>query len=132
MIHSEYKASADERELLRVVTRRQWNRMHAILRQENAPTFTAAIEEGDYPRSGANVGMMALHFAIRDHAPLEIIKEIYEAYPPALYVRDRIGILPAEDFFPVSPNPPSFSAEEYQAVKTYLQSIVNGAPPEPS
>jgi hypothetical protein len=130
MIHSDHEASEGERELLRVVTRRQWGRMHAILQQENAPTFTAAIEEGDYPGDpGLNVGMMALHFAIRDHAPLDIIREIYEAHPPALFVRDRCGLAPAENFSPASPNLPSFSAEEYQAAKTYLQSI-GGAPPE--
>ena len=121
-VHSRYQSSQEDRELLRVVTKRQWERMRELRSQEDPPQFRAAIEEGDYI-NGANVGMMALHFAVRDHAPLEVIRDIYDAYPKGLYVEEVNGLSPIELLATTTPNGPNYTPEQYAEVKAFLESL---------
>ena len=84
-----------DRELLRMVTLKNWSARKLLL--EEGAKYSASIREGDYPNDGhKNLGMMALHFAVRDAAPTEIIKEIYYAHPIALISLDGYGISPLD------------------------------------
>lgn len=114
---------------MHAVTRRDWDAMHALMARGVA--FVAQIEPDDYGHGKTtNLGMTALCFAVRDHAPLEIIQEIYEARPQVLHVRDYVGLTPREDFFRESPNEPSYATdEEFQAVSLYLASLPGPGPP---
>jgi hypothetical protein len=71
-----------DRELLRMVTCQNWSARKLLL--EEGAKYSASIRQGDYPNDDHLVGMMALHFAVHDAAPTEIIKEIYYAHPIAL------------------------------------------------
>ena len=126
--HAQYaleKLKRDERLLLRAVTNQDWDVMRNLLQQDNPPNFTATIENGTYPNNN-NVGMTALHFAFRDHAPLDIIREIYKAYPAALHCGERSGLTPGELLGPTNPNNPNYTAEEYEAVTNYKNRIMDG------
>jgi hypothetical protein len=117
----------DAIELLRLVTYCRWEEMHEHLERTNA-MFDASIERDDYPYN-ANFGMMPLHFAVRDHAPLAIIQEIYQAYPVALHMQEGCGLTPRELLGMESPNAGenssrSYTEEEYAAVAAYLDSLL--------
>ena len=59
----------EERNLLRAVTCRDWDEMHLLLVQ--GIRLVAQIEPFAYDESPyLNLGMTALHFAVRDHAPI--------------------------------------------------------------
>ena len=118
-----YVASEEDRELLRLVTNSQWGRMRELLNE--GAVHGASIEASDYP-SGANCGMQALHFAIRDHAPIAVIREIYEAHPMALFIACRGGLTPPDLLGEEAPNGASFTPQEYLEVKDYLESLVGG------
>ena len=81
--------------------------------------FDAIIEAGHY-HDDANIGMMPLHFAIRDHAPLAQIKHILEAYPEVRSRSEITGITPYEFLSENSPNGESWTEQEYNEVKDYL------------
>ena len=83
-----------DRELLRVVTRQEWSKRKALVQQ--GASYCATIRPGDYGTGDTNVGMMPLHFAVRDGAPLARIKEIYTAYPVALISGERSGLTPLD------------------------------------
>jgi hypothetical protein len=116
-----YRASEKDRELLRLVTNSQWGRMRELL--DEGAVHGASIEASDYP-SGANEGMQALHFAIRDHAPIAVIREIYEARPMALFAACRGGLTPPDLLQEEAPNGASFTQQEYSEVKAYIGSLV--------
>jgi hypothetical protein len=82
-----------DRELLHMVTWKNWSARKLLL--EEGAKYSASIREGDYPNDG-NLGMMALHFAVRDAAPTEIIKEIYYAHPIALISLCDYGMTPLD------------------------------------
>ena len=86
----------------------------------------ASIEACDYP-DGANVGMQALHFAVRDHAPIEVIREIYEAHPMALYAAEAAGLTPPELLEEESPNSTNtnYTSLELEEVSVYLRGLVD-------
>ena len=77
------------------------------------------IQRGDYPNN-ANCGMMPLHFAIRDHAPLVRIKQILEAYPAAKKTREISDHTPYDFLSEISTNGESWTEQEYTEVKNYL------------
>ena len=83
-----------DRELLLVVTRQEWSKRTALVRR--GATYCATIRPGDYGEGDTNVGMMPLHFAVRDGAPLARIKEIYKAFPVALISGERSGFTPLD------------------------------------
>ena len=117
----------DAIELLRLVSYCRWEEMHEHLERTNA-MFDASIERDDYPYN-VNFGMMPLHFAVRDHAPLAIIQEIYQAYPVALHMQEGCGLTPPELLEMESPNAGenssrSYNEEEYAAVAAYLDSLL--------
>jgi len=118
---------SDDRELLRLVTTGNWKEMRAF-REATGANFAAKIEEGDYPDCAydLNVGMMALHFAVRDHAPIDIVREIYEAYPEALFEKSNYGrFAPTELLERKCPNTinTNYTEDEYLEVKAYLASL---------
>jgi hypothetical protein len=82
-------------ELLRLVTLQDWDAMSAFIVGNPDAKFDKTIKVGDYPHD-ANLGMMPLHFAIRDHAPLVGIEQILEAYPEAKTARENSGLAPLE------------------------------------
>ena len=100
-VFSVYEASQLDRDLLRAVTLGRWAWMREL--RCRGAAFTAAIQRGDYA-SNNNIGMMPLHFAIRDHAPLDVVREIHTACPAALYRADRTGLTPPELLTRRSPN----------------------------
>ena len=106
-------------ELLRLVTRKDWDRMAEYQRAHPDAKFDKMIESGDYP-NGENIGMMPLHFAIRDHAPLVQIKHILEAYPAAKSKTESSGRTPRELLSENSANGESWTEQEYNEVKNYL------------
>lgn len=106
-------------ELLRLVTRKEWDRMTEHLQANPDAKFDAVIERGDYDNN-ANCGMMPLHFAIRDHAPLVRIKQILEAYPAAKNTREISGHTPYDFLSEISTNGESWTEQEYTEVKDYL------------
>ena len=119
-----YTASEQDRELLFYVTNSQWDKMRELLGA--GAVHGASIEASDYP-DGANFGMQALHFAVRDHAPIEVIREIYEAHPMALYVAAHNGWgTPPELLEEETPNGTSYTPLELEEVRAYLQGLVGG------
>ena len=117
-IYSHYKASELDRDLLRAVTRADWAKMREL--KEQGARFVATIEVGDYP-DNINRGMMPLHFAVRDHAPLNVLREIYEAYPQALSVHERNGCTPRDLLARTTPNAPNWSDEDFAAAQAFLE-----------
>jgi hypothetical protein len=81
-----------DRELLRIVTLKKWSERRSLLAE--GAKYSASIREEDYPNR--NVGMMALHFAVRDAAPTEIIKEVYYSHPIALITPEINGFTPLD------------------------------------
>ncbi len=67
--------------------------------------------------------MNALHFAIRDHAPLEEIKFIYHEDPSNLLKREINDCRPLDLLEKISPNPPSYSHAEYLATRAWITNI---------
>ena len=116
-----YTASEQDRALLRAVTNSQWDEMRALLGA--GAVHGASIEASDYP-DGANLGMQALHFAVRDHAPIEVIREIYEARPMALFVAERSGFTPPELLGEENANGTNYTPQEHEDVKAYLRGLV--------
>ena len=106
-------------ELLRLVTRQDWHGMAEYQRAYTDAKFDAVIEHGDY-EDNANIGMMPLHFAIRDHAPLVQIKHILEAYPAAKSRREKSGFTPYELLTENSVNGESWTEQQYNEVKDFL------------
>ena len=83
-----------DRELLRCVTNpSQWFKIEELIAQ--GAKYSASINTDDYVH-GQNVGMMPLHFVVRDQAPFEMIRGIYEAYPMALRCIDQCGLTPLD------------------------------------
>ena len=110
-----------DRELLRMVTHKNWSATRLLL--EEGAKYSASIREGDYPNDGhKNLGMMALHFAVRDGAPTEIIKEIYYAHPIALISLEGCGLTPF-DLFPYEYELEKFgwTVERATEVKEFLE-----------
>jgi len=107
--------------LLSFVTRKDWDGMIEYQRANPTAKFDAIIEPGDYP-DHANIGMTALHFAIRDHAPLVRIKQILEGYPAARSMKECSGarLTPYDFLSEVSTNGESWTEQEYSEVKDYL------------
>ena len=120
LLHSPYESSPEDRELLRLVTRQQWELADAM--RDAGAQYSAAISAGDY-HNNHNVGMLPLHFAVRDHAPLARIQAIYEAYPQALHVREHGNMSVRELLEATSPNYNSYTAAQFAEVKTYLDSL---------
>jgi len=81
-----------DRELLRVVTHGMWEFRGPLL--EQGAQYTAAISPSDCEDNPVISGMMPLHFACRNGAPTAIIKEIYQAYPTALFCTTCQGFTP--------------------------------------
>ena len=110
-----------DRELLHMVTWKNWSARKLLL--EEGAKYSASIREGDYPNDGhKNLGMMALHFAVRDAAPTEIIKEIYYAHPIALISLEGCGLTPF-DLFPYEYELEKFgwTVERATEVKEFLE-----------
>jgi len=85
--------------------------------------FTNKIKTGYYPNN-VNIGMTALHFAVRDHASIDVIKEIYEGYPLSIFTRDACGCTPIDLCGRVTPNTKvNWSDNEWQQVKNYLETL---------
>ena len=81
-------------ELLRMVSN-GWYSKRAALIQKGAK-YSATIQPGMHLNPMAEVGMAALHYAVRDGAPTKVIKEIYYAYPLALLMPDICGLTPLD------------------------------------
>ena len=85
--------------------------------------FVAAIKRGDYAQN-QNMGMTALHFAVRDHAPLEIIQFIYHQDPSNLLKRESsCDGRPLDLLGQINPNWPSYTNAEFLATRAWLASI---------
>ena len=112
------------KELLQFVTWKDWQGMDEYQEAHPDATFDAIIEAGDYPLN-QNIGMLPLHFAIRDHAPLAQIRRILEAYPAARFTRERANLTPFEFLSENSTNGQSWTDQEYNAVRDYLSTFNN-------
>jgi hypothetical protein len=80
-------------ELSRMVMCPNWSARKSLL--EEGAKYSASIRQGDYPND-YHLGMIALHFAVRDAAPTEIIKEIYYPSPIALFSLHDYGMTPLD------------------------------------
>lgn len=122
------KYTPQEKKLLCAVTNKNWVRMHELLHTDDPPTFRATIEIDDYPHdSTLNLGMTALHFCARDSAPLEIIKEIYENFPAALFMTEEaLNYTPYELLMSLDPEEiiSRHGVLEFDAIKTYFETLL--------
>ena len=121
--------SEKEKELLRLVTRKEYDAVDEFTEENPDIKYKAAITAEDYP-NGANTMMRPLHFAVRDHHPLPRIKEIYSSFPQALSLPEHSGQTPYDFLFQDyensvpeynSCNGSSWSKKTYLAVRKFLK-----------
>ena len=109
--------------LLRCVSRREWTKMRSLVNEEKA-RFVARIEKDAYPHdTHCNLGMTALHFAVRDHAPLDVIQFIYHHEPCSMFQKEINDLTPFELLCKITPNTPSYSNDEFLATKLWIKDI---------
>ena len=104
-----------DKDLLMAVRRRNWDLMRTLAAA--GARYSARIEEGD--SNGHNsMGMQPLHYAVRDHAPPAVVREIYLGHPKALWEREACGLTPYGLLDPNdSTNAPATSEADFQEVR---------------
>eukprot|EP00808_Paulinella_micropora_P008214 g72149.t1 len=115
---------SEDKELLRVTTFERWEEATRMLNRGAQPCM--AIEYGSYENPRTNLGMLPLHFAARDCAPLSFIKRLVQALPEAVYYTEANGFTPLDLLRQCppgsAPNTNQYSSEEHSAVLQYLTS----------
>jgi hypothetical protein len=94
ILYQPYKDRDIDLDLLKAVTKKEWPRMREL--KEERENFQAGMYAKCADGRSPNVGMMALHFAVRDHAPVEVIRDVFEGYPSARFEVDAAGLIPEE------------------------------------